>query len=108
MWLDSFLDDIVVTGSTLENHLTNLRKVLQKLLDAGFKLNLDKCCFLQREVKYLGHIISAEGLRKDPAKIQAISDAPVPTNVQEVRSLVGLINYYGKFVPNLSSILSPL
>lgn len=104
----AFLDDIVVTGVTTTDHLANLRKVLTRLNNSGFRLNLDKCSFFQREIKYLGHIISEKGLQKDPSKIEAIVKAPVPQNVAEVRSFVGLINYYGKFVVGMSQILAPL
>ena len=72
------------------------------------KLKRAKCEFLLRSVSYLGHIISAEGLRTADSKVTAIVDAPEPRNVSELRSILGMVNYYGKFLPNLATTLSPL
>lgn len=71
-------------------------------------LNVQKCQFFQREIKYLGHVISAEGLKKSPEKIKAIVKAPRPTNVDELRSFLGMTAYYSKFIPHASTILQPL
>ena len=104
----NFIDDILVTGSTTEEHLANLGKVLAKLQSAGLRLNRDKCEFLQPKIKYLGHVIDANGLHPSEDKIAAIKKAPQPKSVTELRSFLGLINYYGKFLPNLSTKLNPL
>lgn len=104
----NFLDDIVVTGKTTAEHLENLENVFNKLQDAGFKLNLQKCKFFEKEIKYLGHIIDSKGLKKDPEKVRAIMECSRPLDVNEVRTYIGMINYYGKFCPNLSSTLEPL
>lgn len=104
----NFLDDIVVTGRNREEHLGNLRSVFDKLSKAGFRLNLKKCDFFKPEIKYLGHIINKEGLHKDPGKIQAVMGCPRPQNVSEVRAYAGMVNYYGRFVSNLSTLLQPL
>lgn len=103
-----FADDICVTGSNDEDHLRNLKSVLQRLRDMGLTVKLEKCKFLQREVKYLGYIIDKQGLRPDPAKIDAISNAPTPKDVTQLKSWLGMLNYYGRFIVNLSSILHPL
>lgn len=103
-----FHDDILVTGRTREEHLKNLNIVFQRLLAAGFKLNLEKCEFFKQKVRYLGHIIDSNGLRKDDDKVKAIVDAPQPSNVTEVRAFVGLVNYYARFFPNMSQVLSPI
>ena len=103
-----YIDDILVTGSSTEDHLQNLQKVLEKLQSAGLRLNMDKCFFLRPSITYLGHVIDKEGLHPTQEKIQAIKEAPRPRNVTELRSFLGLINYYGKFFPNLSTTLSPL
>uniref|UniRef100_A0A0A9X504 RNA-directed DNA polymerase n=2 Tax=Lygus hesperus TaxID=30085 RepID=A0A0A9X504_LYGHE len=102
------LDDIVITGRSMDEHVHNLRTVLVKLKSAGFKLNKNKCKFFQDGLKFLGHIIDKEGLRKDPSKIDAILKAPIPKNVSEVKAFVGMINYHGRFIKNLSIILAPL
>lgn len=101
-------DDIAVTGKTRAEHMANLRAVFTRLKKDGFKLNRKKCQFFQDKVKYLGHIIDAEGLHMDPDKIRAIKEAPIPKDQTQVRAFVGMINYHARFLPNLSSILSPL
>ena len=103
-----YLDDILVTGSTIDNHLQNLNRVLSILATAGLKLNKAKCAFLMPQVEYLGHIIDQHGLHPTKEKVKAIREAPQPHNVNELRSFLGIINYYGKFMPNLSTKLAPL
>ena len=103
-----YLDDIVVTGSTEEEHLRNLEEVLRRLTEAGVHLKKDKCVFLASQVEYLGHLIDKDGLHPGSAKVEAVKDAPSPSNLSELRAFLGLINYYRKFIPNLSSELSLL
>ena len=102
-----FLDDILVSGRNDQEHLTNLSAVLQKLASAGMKLKPDKCFFMLQEVEYLSHKISAKGLEPIPEKVRAIVEAPAPRNVSELKSFLGMLNYYGKFLPNLSTCLAP-
>ena len=104
----AFLDDVLVTGHTEEEHIANLKKVLHRLQSAGLRLRREKCKFFAPEVVYLGHRINAAGLHPTLEKVQAVKDAPVPRNVTELKSYLGLLNYYGKFLPNLSSVLAPL
>ena len=103
-----YLDDILITGTTVEEHLKNLDEVLCRLQTAGLRLKSSKCLFMAPSVEYLGHVIDSAGLHPRKAKVKAITEAPAPRNVTELRSFLGLINYYGKFLPNLSSTLSPL
>ena len=103
-----YLDDILVTGKTETDHFRNLEEVLSRLEKAGIRLKKSKCAFMLPSVEYLGHTISAEGLRPTKEKVRAIMDAPTPQDVSQLRSFLGLINYYGKFLPHLSSVLSPL
>ena len=103
-----YLDDILVTGTSVEEHLDNLDRVLCTLNNAGLKLKQQKCVFMADEVQYLGHTITARGLSPTEDKVKAISDAPAPTNLKELRAFLGLLNYYGKFLPNLSATLEPL
>ena len=103
-----YLDDLLVTGDTQESHLANLEAVLSKLQTAGLRLKRSKCTFMMPSVEYLGHQISTKGIQLTEDKVRAIKDAPVPTDVTQLRSFVGLVNYYGKFLPNLSSVLVPL
>ena len=102
------LDDILVTGATKQEHLVNLKNVLNKLKHAGLTLNLKKCTFFQTKVEYCGHVIDGAGLHTAPGKIEAMMSCPIPQNVTQLKSFLGLINYYHKFLPNLSSILFPL
>ena len=103
-----YLDDILVSGTTEQEHLANLEQVLERLESAGMKLKRPKCAFLLNSVAYLGHEISAEGLHTTKAKVKAIVDAPSPRNLTELRSFLGMVNYYGKFLPNLATTLAPL
>ena len=88
--VSAYLDDILVTGATLEEHLANLEKVLEKLQNAGLHLNYDKCSFLQPSIEYLGHRIDKEGLHPTHEKVKAIKDAPCPRNITELHSFLGL------------------
>ena len=72
------------------------------------QLKLSKCSFLQEKVQFLGHVIDAEGVHPSPEKVQAVVEAPSPSNVTELRSFIGMLQYYGKFLPNLSTLLHPL
>ncbi|GFU05307.1 retrovirus-related Pol polyprotein from transposon 412 [Trichonephila clavipes] len=103
-----YLDDVIIGGRTFEEHLQNIRKVLSKLSDANLKLNPSKCKFFQKEVNYLGHIISAEGVRTDPEKVSAVKNWKRPENLRELRSFLGLCTYYRKFVKGFSNIARSL
>lgn len=82
--------------------------VFQRLLDSGLRLKKSKCVFLVQEVSYLGYIISKDGVKADPAKIEAIKNIPRPQNVTELRSFLGLVNFFAKFVNKFSQRLVPL
>ncbi|KAK7929206.1 hypothetical protein WMY93_005601 [Mugilogobius chulae] len=102
------MDDILVFGTTKEQHDKRLRAVLQTIRESGLKLNKKKCHFRKSEIQYFGHVISAEGMKPDPDKVKAISQMQSPTNVEELRQVLGLINYVGRFLPDLSSKLHPI
>ena len=103
-----YLDDILVTGTSIANHLENLDTVLTTLQNAGLRLNRNKCSFMKERIEYLGHIIDSEGVRPTEEKVRAVREAPIPNNISQLRSFLGIINYYHKFLPSLSSKLTPL
>lgn len=103
-----YLDDILVTGKNETEHLRNLEEVLKRLQQNGLRVKPEKCKFLQPSVEYLGHRIDASGVHTTMKKVEAIKRAPTPQDVQQLRAFLGLLHYYGKFIPNLSSILHPL
>jgi len=107
----NFLDDIIITGQNRVEHLNNLDKIFNILNDAGLKVKLSKCEFFKSEIEYLGHIISAVGLRKCENKVIAIVDALAPRNITQVKmvkSFAGMVNYYSRFLPNVSIIMKPI
>ena len=103
-----YIDDILVTGDTEEEHLRNLEEVLRRLQHYGIRVKRRKCSFLQESVEYLGHRIDGEGLHTTPRKVEAVQLAPTPRNQKQLRSFLGLLQYYGKFIPNMSTTLNPL
>lgn len=103
-----YIDDILISSVSEETHLKILTEVFTHLEKHGFHLKKEKCEFLQSSIEYLGHIICEEGIKPVPSKVEAILKAPTPENVQQLRSFLGLINYYGKFTHNLASLLHPL
>ena len=103
-----YLDDILITGASQQEHLQILERVLSRLKEVGLRLNRRKCLFLQPSVTYLGYRIDAEGLHPTECKIQAINNAPRPQNLTDLKSYLGLLTYYGKFIPNMSTLLAPL
>ena len=103
-----YLDDILITGKSDEEHLKTLGEVLARLEKAGLRLKRSKCKFMLPSIEYLGHTISASGLQPTKEKVRAIVEAPAPHNVSQLKSFLGLLNYYAKFLPQLSTLLAPL
>ena len=103
-----YIDDILITGTNDQEHMKNLSEVLTRLEQQGIKLKKDKCKFMAPSVKNLGHKIDAKGRYTSERKVEAIQKAPAPKNTQQLKSFLGLVHYYGKFVPHLSSLLHPL
>ncbi|CAM1319420.1 Uncharacterised protein r2_g2776 [Pycnogonum litorale] len=103
-----YLDDILVASSSISQHLETLAELFKRLQSANLRLRLDKCEFAKPKVKYLGVIISGEGTSPDPEKVRAIDRFPVPSSIHELRSFLGLVRFYEKFVHSLSDIAKPL
>ncbi len=107
-WRLVYLDDIIVHGWTFEEHLDNLRLVWSRLREANLKMKPSKCTLFQDSVTFLGHVVSRDGVRCDPTKIEAVQEWKQPTSVTEVRSFLGLASYYRRFIPGFASIATPL
>ncbi|KAI5627544.1 hypothetical protein C0J50_12903, partial [Silurus asotus] len=103
-----YLDDIIVFGRTLEEHEERLLKVLDRLRECGLKVSIDKCQFCQTQVRYVGHIVSADGVSPDPAKIEAVTRWKMPTDLKSLRSFLGFCGFYRRFIKQYSSIVRPL
>lgn len=92
----------------MTEHEERLLKVLDRLEEVGLKVSLDKCQFCQTKVKYVGHIVSAEGVATDPEKVKAVSTWPQPTDLKSLRSFLGFCGYYRRFIANYAAIVQPL
>ncbi|EGD83143.1 hypothetical protein PTSG_12079 [Salpingoeca rosetta] len=103
-----YLDDILLFSSSFDEHIALLDKVLQRLQEVGLRLKREKCHFLQRRTEYLGHIVSADGVRPDPAKLDGISKLAPPSSVEDIRRVLGMIGFYRRFIPQFARIAAPL
>ncbi|CAF5209263.1 unnamed protein product, partial [Rotaria magnacalcarata] len=103
-----YLDDIIVYSTSLDDHLYNLELVLQQIQQSGLTLKIDECHFCKTQLKYLGHIVSKEGIRPDPDKLNAVREYPVPTKLKAVRTFLGLSSYYRRFIKSYATIAEPL
>ena len=103
-----YMDDVIVHGKTAEESLLRLEHVLECIHKAGLKLKPTKCKFLQKRLKFLGHIVSGSGVEPDPAKVEALKTWPVPGNIEDLRRFLGFTGFYRRFVKNYSKIAEPL
>jgi hypothetical protein len=103
-----YIDDIVIYSSNFEQHLIDLRNVFLALREANLTLKASKCCFCRKEMKYLGHIVTQDGIKPDPALIKAVAHFPQPKTIKDVQSFLGLSGYYRRFIRNYSKIAEPL
>ena len=103
-----YIDDVVIMGITFKEHLQHLREVIQRLRDANFKLRPNKCHFCQKEVGFLGHIISDKGIATDPAKTEKVAKWPTPSSQKEVQQFLGLASYYKRSIEHFATIAKPL
>jgi len=103
-----YLDDVIIFSKTFEDHQTHLEEIFAALHNANLKIKPSKCKFFKDEVVYLGHTLTRTGITTEDSKIDKIRDWPIPKNVRDVRSFLGLANYYRTFVPKFSEVAEPL
>jgi len=99
-----YLDDILIFSQSFEEHIERIRVIFDKIKQSGLKLSPDKCNFFLNEVKFLGHVVSSDGLKTDPDKIKALKEWPLPATVTEMRQFLGFANYYRKFVRSYAEL----
>lgn len=103
-----YLDDILVFSTSLQEHIINLKKVFQRLRETNFKIQMDKSEFLKHETPFLGHIITPEGVKPNPDKIDAVLKYPIPKTAKQIKAFLGLLGYYRRFIPEFAKITKPL
>ena len=99
-----YLDDILIYSPDVPTHLVQMRQLFQRLREADLKLNREKCNFFKSHIQYLGHLISGEGIKPLPEKLESIKEMPPPTTPKKVKQFLGLIGYYRKFVPRFTNV----
>lgn len=104
----AYLDDIIIVSSSFEEHVSLLLRVLEKLRKANLSVNLEKCEFFKSQLKYLGYVVDANGLRTDPDKVEAILNYTTPTSRKDLKRFLGTATWYRRFVPNFSTVAGPL
>ncbi len=103
-----YLDDVLVTGPNKEKHLENLEQVFKRFKENGLRLKQKKCVFMKHTVEYLGFVVDAEGIHPASSKVEAVIQAQPPKDTKQLRSFLGLVNYYGRFIPDLAIKAHPL
>ena len=104
----AYIDDIVIATETVEDHMVRLREVFECLREAGFKMRVAKYDFMKSKIKYLGRVVSAEGIKPDLEAVSKLRDWEVPRNKTELQSFLGFANYYRKFIPGHAKLVAPL
>ena len=104
----AYIDDILIFSQTLDEHHDHVKKVLKRLFDAGLQIDIKKCEFHVTSVKFLGLIITTEGIKMDPSKLESIQNWPAPGNTKDIHRFIGFLNFYRRFIKNFGSIVMPL
>ena len=100
------VDDIMVSGEDTAAHMRNLEEVLSRLATAGLRLNEEKCTFLADKVVYLGQMVTREGVQPVKEKVKAVTEAPEPENASQLKSYLGMLNYYHRYLPSCSGTVT--
>lgn len=103
-----YMDDIIVYSATIHDHILRLTEVFKRLRKANLKIQPDKCEFLRKEVAYLGHLITEDGVKPNPSKVACIKNFPTPKCAKDIKSFLGLAGYYRRFIPNFAKVSKPL
>ena len=103
-----YLDDILIFSTSVEEHIESLDKVLNCLTKANLKIQLGKCSFLKQETEFLGHLVTNNGIKPNPKKVEAIDKILLPTNQREIKSFLGITGYYRRFIKDYSKVAHPL
>lgn len=103
-----YLDDVLVFSRSFQSHLLHLREVFSRLRAAGLTLNPDKAALCVPEIKFLGHLISASGVRVNPEPVKAIVEYPEPSNLKGIRKFLGMVGFFGRYIPEFSRVAAPL
>ncbi|KAK3085333.1 hypothetical protein FSP39_001659 [Pinctada imbricata] len=106
--VESIIDDVIIYGKTKSEHDHRLDLAMQRIKDSGIKLNSEKCEFRKDRIEYFGHIISKDGVLPNPERVRAIVEMPPPENVADLRRIIGMITYLGRFIPDLSTVMNPI
>ena len=104
----NYMDDLTPHAKTIPEHLEILTEVFSRLRAAGLKVKISKCSFMYNEIKYLGFVVDGEGVKPDPKKVECILKMPIPRSLKELRSFLGMVTFYKKFIPKLAYIAQPL
>ena len=104
----AYLNDIIIFSKTAQEHLSHIRMVFENLKSANLSMKKSKCNFFSKEIQYLGHILSATGIRPSPSKTHAIQHMQPPTTPKQVQAFLGLVRYYRKFIKEFAKIAKPL
>ena len=103
-----YIDDVIIYSSTFERHLNDLKQVFEALRQANLTVKASKCYFCRKEIKYLGHIITRDGVKPDPELVSAVKKFPQPRKLKDVQAFLGLTGYYRRFIQNYATIAEPL
>ena len=103
-----YIDDVIIYSKTFKEHLNDLECVFQKLLSGGLKVKPSKCQWVRKEVTFLGHVVTASGIKPDPRNLEKVAECVAPTNLKELQRFLGLTGYYRRFILNYSGLAAPL